>query len=225
MQAVRAAERDPSPRPTSAATQSPRSTTDRRCPSCCRRRLGHVYSDSGLAAGYAYFYIRGIDQTRLNMTFDGVPLHDPEDQAVYFANFGDFASRARSRSSAAWARRASAPRPTAARSTSPAYAADGAGSTRRWAAARWSPAGHAGRLGLSTAPGLYGRVSCQTTDGFREHSGVDQGSCTTARRGGAAHALQALRLRGPRADPARVPRHRRGHARDTCAPTPYARTR
>ena len=49
-------------------------------------------SDSGIAAGYAYFNIRGIGQTRLNITLDGVPLQDPEDQALYFANFGDFAS-------------------------------------------------------------------------------------------------------------------------------------
>ena len=49
-------------------------------------------SDSGIAAGYAYFNVRGIGQTRLNITLDGVPLSDPEDQALYFSNFGDFAS-------------------------------------------------------------------------------------------------------------------------------------
>jgi outer membrane receptor protein involved in Fe transport len=49
-------------------------------------------SDSGLAAGYTYFTIRGITQTRLNITLDGVPLQDPEDQALYFSAFGDFAS-------------------------------------------------------------------------------------------------------------------------------------
>ena len=52
----------------------------------------NVSSDSGIAAGYAYFNIRGVGQTRLNITLDGVPLQDPEDQALYFANFGDFAS-------------------------------------------------------------------------------------------------------------------------------------
>ena len=52
----------------------------------------NVQSDTGLAAGYSYFNIRGIGQTRLNLTLDGVPLQDPEDQALYFSNFGDFAS-------------------------------------------------------------------------------------------------------------------------------------
>src|SRR4029453_18508193 len=52
------------------------------------------YSESGLlaGAGYSYFSLRGMHQTRVNMTFDGVPLNDPEESAVYFANFGDFTS-------------------------------------------------------------------------------------------------------------------------------------
>ena len=49
-------------------------------------------SDNGIASGYTYFNVRGITQTRLNVTLDGVPLQDPEDQALYFSNFGDFAS-------------------------------------------------------------------------------------------------------------------------------------
>ncbi len=36
--------------------------------------------DSGGFAGYSYFRLRGIDQTRINMTLDGVPLNEPEDQ-------------------------------------------------------------------------------------------------------------------------------------------------
>ncbi|HQR45173.1 MAG TPA: TonB-dependent receptor plug domain-containing protein, partial [Thermoanaerobaculia bacterium] len=49
------------------------------------------YADSGGPNGYAYFSIRGVQMTRLNLTFDGAPLNDPEDSAFYFANFGDFA--------------------------------------------------------------------------------------------------------------------------------------
>lgn len=49
-----------------------------------------VYSDGGGMQGYTYFRMRGIDQTRINMTLDGVPLNEPEDQGFYFANFGDF---------------------------------------------------------------------------------------------------------------------------------------
>ncbi|AWH84958.1 TonB-dependent receptor [Flavobacterium album] len=48
-----------------------------------------VYSDGGNTQGYSYFRMRGIDQTRINMTLDGVPLNDPEDQGAYFSNYPD----------------------------------------------------------------------------------------------------------------------------------------
>ena len=50
----------------------------------------NTYSDAGNDIGYTYFRLRGIDQTRINMTFDGVPLNEPEDQGVYFNNYPDF---------------------------------------------------------------------------------------------------------------------------------------
>lgn len=49
-----------------------------------------AYSDAGSTQGYAYFRLRGIDQTRINMTLDGVPLNEPEDQGAYFSNYPDF---------------------------------------------------------------------------------------------------------------------------------------
>lgn len=48
------------------------------------------YTDAGNSAGYSYFRIRGIDQTRINMSLNGVPLNEPEDQGVYFSNYPDF---------------------------------------------------------------------------------------------------------------------------------------
>ena len=48
-----------------------------------------AYSDGGHNQGYSYFRLRGIDQTRINITFDGVPLNDPIDHAFYFSNFPD----------------------------------------------------------------------------------------------------------------------------------------
>lgn len=45
------------------------------------------YSDSGSYQGYSYIRMRGMDQTRINMTIDGVPLNEPEDQGVYFSNY------------------------------------------------------------------------------------------------------------------------------------------
>jgi iron complex outermembrane recepter protein len=47
------------------------------------------YSDAGNSQGYSYFRLRGVDQTRINMTLDGVPLNEPEDQGAYFSNYPD----------------------------------------------------------------------------------------------------------------------------------------
>ena len=49
-----------------------------------------VYSEAGGYSGYSYIRLRGVDQTRLNITLDGVPLNDPEDQVLYFSNVPDF---------------------------------------------------------------------------------------------------------------------------------------
>ncbi|SHL35171.1 iron complex outermembrane recepter protein [Chitinophaga jiangningensis] len=47
------------------------------------------YSDAGNQQGYSYYRIRGIDQTRINTTLDGMPLNEPEDQGAYFSNYPD----------------------------------------------------------------------------------------------------------------------------------------
>ena len=36
--------------------------------------------------------MRGIDQTRINITLDGIPLNEPEDEGLYFSDFPDFAN-------------------------------------------------------------------------------------------------------------------------------------
>lgn len=48
-----------------------------------------AYSDAGNTQGYSYIRLRGIDQTRINITLDGVPLNEPEDQGAYFSNYAD----------------------------------------------------------------------------------------------------------------------------------------
>jgi iron complex outermembrane receptor protein len=48
------------------------------------------YAEAGAFSNYSYLRLRGIDHTRVNITLDGVPLNDPEDQFVYFSNFPDF---------------------------------------------------------------------------------------------------------------------------------------
>jgi len=50
------------------------------------------YSDNGTNLGYVYYRLRGMDQTRLNVTLNGIPLNEPEDQGSYFNNFPNFLS-------------------------------------------------------------------------------------------------------------------------------------
>jgi iron complex outermembrane receptor protein len=52
----------------------------------------NAYSESGSASNYSYMRLRGIDQTRINITLDGIPLNEPEDEGLYFSNFPDFAN-------------------------------------------------------------------------------------------------------------------------------------
>jgi iron complex outermembrane receptor protein len=136
-------------------------------------------SDTGLAAGYSYFNLRGIAQTRLNITLDGVPLQDPEDQALYFSNFGDFASAVdsiqiqRGIGTSSYGS-ASYGGSVNFASVSPAdrprlQGQLGGGS---WGTLRGTIGGDTGPLGGGFS--LYGRFSTQTTDGFRDRSGVDQ---------------------------------------------------
>jgi iron complex outermembrane receptor protein len=138
-------------------------------------------SDTGTSAGYAYFYVRGIPQTRINMTLDGVPLNEPEDQALYFVDFGDFTSSLQS----VEIQRGVGTSPVGTASyggavsfeslalgDKPAAQAElGLGS---FETKRGSLAGQSGRFG----PGLaaYVRGTYKETDGFRDRSGVTQRS-------------------------------------------------
>jgi iron complex outermembrane receptor protein len=51
-----------------------------------------TFAESGSQYNYSYFRLRGIDQSRINLTLDGVPLNEPEDQQTYFSNFPDLAN-------------------------------------------------------------------------------------------------------------------------------------
>ncbi len=51
-----------------------------------------VNSDAGNGIGYTGIRIRGTDITRINVTFNGVPVNDPESQGVFWVNFPDIAS-------------------------------------------------------------------------------------------------------------------------------------
>jgi iron complex outermembrane recepter protein len=51
-------------------------------------------SDAGGGIGYTGLRIRGSDATRTNVTIDGIPLNDSEDQGVYWVDLPDLASSA-----------------------------------------------------------------------------------------------------------------------------------
>ncbi len=51
-----------------------------------------INSDAGNGIGYTALRIRGSDATRINMTINGIPYNDAEDQGSYFVDLPDLAS-------------------------------------------------------------------------------------------------------------------------------------
>jgi iron complex outermembrane recepter protein len=137
------------------------------------------YSETGVGAGYAYFYLRGIQQTRVNMTLDGVPLNEAEDSTLYFVDFDGLAGSldsiqvqrgvgTSSVGSAAFAGSVNFESIALVdRREMTALVSAGSFGTYRTAVG-----GQTGRVGPGL--GFYGRLVFGGTDGFREHSGVDQ---------------------------------------------------
>ena len=133
-------------------------------------------SDAGAFSGYSNLRLRGIDQTRLAISVDGVPLNDPEDQVLYFSNVPDFMNSMESvrvqrgvggsgfgpAGFAGSLSFESVPLATTARFAE-AQLTGGSWGTRR--------ASVEGATGLTGGVAAYGRVSGQETDGYRRHSG------------------------------------------------------
>lgn len=51
-----------------------------------------VTSDAGAGVGYTGLRIRGTDNTRVNVTLNGIPVNDAESQGTYFVDLPDLAS-------------------------------------------------------------------------------------------------------------------------------------
>ena len=51
-----------------------------------------INSDAGNGVGYTAIYIRGTDDSRINMTLNGIPYNDAEEQTLFFVDLPDFAS-------------------------------------------------------------------------------------------------------------------------------------
>ena len=136
-----------------------------------------VTSDAGNSNGYTYLRLRGIDQTRLNISLNGVPLNEPEDQTVYFSNFTDLASSLQSvevqrgvgtsRSGVAsfgGSIGMASPALTATRKGGAVFADYGSFNTARLGAEL--------RTGLTPRGfSAYARASYSNTNGYKEHAG------------------------------------------------------
>lgn len=136
-----------------------------------------AYAETGNYWGYSYIRLRGIDQSRINLTLDGIPLNDPEDQVLYFADFPDLANSLNSvqvqRGVGTSSNGTAAYAGSINMETTPLTGARGgdvqieAGS---FGSRRGSATFQSGLLPSRFA--WYGRVSSLQTDGYRYHSGV-----------------------------------------------------
>ena len=135
-----------------------------------------AYSDAGSFSGYSYMRLRGIDQSRVNITLDGIPLNDPEDHFLYFSNFPDLVNSLESVelqrgvgtssngvASYAGALTMESVSLAAARRGGEVQVERGSFDSNR-ASAEYATGLMPSRLSF------YGRLSAQTTDGYRYHS-------------------------------------------------------
>ena len=136
------------------------------------------YSDSGIGSNYSYLSLRGIQQTRINMTFDGAPLNDPAEHALFFNNFSDFLSTVDSVQIQRGVGTSSVGAPSYGGSINFASrpAAEEAGGDLRLALGsydtmRASLAYESGVLANGLSVG--GRISVAETDGYRDNSGTE----------------------------------------------------
>ncbi|MCA0375279.1 MAG: TonB-dependent receptor [Gemmatimonadetes bacterium] len=136
-----------------------------------------AHTETGTQWGYSYLRLRGLDQTRINITIDGVPLNDPEDQVLYFANFADLMANVQSVQVQRGVGTSTAGTASYAGSinfeTTPVARRGASGDVQlqlgSFGAQRVSAGFHSG---LSNGFAAYGRVSALRTNGYRDHSGV-----------------------------------------------------
>ncbi len=141
-----------------------------------------AHTETGTNWGYSYLRLRGIDQTRINITLDGVPLNDMEDQVLYFANFADFMSSIQSVQIQRGVGTSTAGTASFAGSINfesmPLAVRTGGGEAQlqfgSFGAQRVSGAFQSGLIGDRFA--YYGRAGVLRTNGYRDHSGVRGGS-------------------------------------------------
>lgn len=138
-----------------------------------------AHSESGTNWGYSYLRLRGMDQSRINLSIDGIPLNDPEDQVFYFANFADLAASLQSVQVQRGA--GTTGTGTASYAGSVNFETKPVLGVTRFAAAELQLGSYgAQRVMLEANSGALGRgfassvrLSALRTDGYRRHAGVE----------------------------------------------------
>ncbi len=135
------------------------------------------YAEEGGYSGYSYIFLRGIDQTRINLTLDGIPLNDPEDEVFYFADLFDFMSSVQSvqiQRGVGTSTNGTASYGGSINFESLSLTGTPAGGHVQLGTGDWNT----GRASVDYASGLldsrwafYARASAQSTDSYREHAG------------------------------------------------------
>jgi iron complex outermembrane receptor protein len=136
-----------------------------------------AYTESGSFSGYSYIRLRGVDQTRLNISFDGVPLNDPEDQVLYFSNVAGFMQSVQSVQVTRGVGASSFGTASYAGSLnfqSIPLATTPRGGDLQIVGGSYNTQGLTAQFATGVSPegfAAYGRVTAQRTDGYRKHSG------------------------------------------------------
>lgn len=138
-----------------------------------------IKSETGTPWGYSYIRLRGMEHRRVNFTLDGIPLNDPEDHVLYFADFPDLGNSLQSvevqrgvgtSSTGMAAYAGSVNLESVSLATTPrafeAQAQAGSFDSRR------ASAEHSSGL-MPNRAAFYVRGSALSTDGYRRHAGID----------------------------------------------------
>ncbi|HEX2718948.1 MAG TPA: TonB-dependent receptor plug domain-containing protein, partial [Gemmatimonadaceae bacterium] len=135
-----------------------------------------AYSENGAASNYSYMRLRGMSQNRINISLDGVPLNEPEDQDLYFSNFPDFANSVESvriQRGVGTSTHGSASYAGAVSFESIAIGAVKRGGELQVGRGSFNTTRGSAEYQTGLVGGFagYGRASAQQTDGYRENSG------------------------------------------------------
>ncbi len=136
-------------------------------------------SETGTPWGYSYIRLRGMEHKRINFTLDGIPLNDPEDHVLYFADFPDLGNSLQSAqvqrgvgtsSTGVAAYAGSVNLETVSLATTP-RALDAQVQAGAFDSNRGSAEYSSGILPHNLA--FYARASALSTNGYRRHAGID----------------------------------------------------